>query len=84
MGGNTETQPKLVGMLLGALAGAMPERVMAAEGATACNFLFGGIHPETDEPYAHYHFEASGWGGRPTATAERAEPRPRQLPQHAR
>jgi N-methylhydantoinase B/oxoprolinase/acetone carboxylase alpha subunit len=37
---------------------------MAAEGATACNFLFGGIHPDTGEPYAHYHFEASGWGGR--------------------
>ena len=46
---------------------------MAAEGATACNFLFGGIHPETDEPYAHYHFEASGWGGRPTATAQSAQ-----------
>jgi N-methylhydantoinase B/oxoprolinase/acetone carboxylase alpha subunit len=64
VGGNTETQPKLVGMLLGALAGAMPDRVMAAEGATACNFLFGGLHPATGEPYAHYHFEASGWGGR--------------------
>jgi N-methylhydantoinase B/oxoprolinase/acetone carboxylase alpha subunit len=64
VGGNTETQPKLVGMLLGALAEALPERVMAAEGATACNFLFGGVHPATGEPYAHYHFEASGWGGR--------------------
>jgi 5-oxoprolinase (ATP-hydrolysing) len=64
VGGNTETQPKLVGMLLGALAEVMPDRVMAAEGATACNFLFGGIHPDTREPYAHYHFEASGWGGR--------------------
>jgi N-methylhydantoinase A/oxoprolinase/acetone carboxylase beta subunit len=64
VGGNTETQPKLVGMILGALAEAMPDRVMAAEGATACNFLFGGIHPDTGEPYAHYHFEASGWGGR--------------------
>jgi N-methylhydantoinase B/oxoprolinase/acetone carboxylase alpha subunit len=51
-------------MILGALAEAKPERVMAAEGATACNFLFGGIHPQTGEPYAHYHFEASGWGGR--------------------
>lgn len=64
VGGNTETQPKLVGMLLGAFAEAMPERVMAAEGVTSCNFLFGGTHPETGEPYAHYHFEASGWGGR--------------------
>jgi N-methylhydantoinase B/oxoprolinase/acetone carboxylase alpha subunit len=64
VGGNTETQPKLVGMILGALAPALPERVMAAEGVTCCNFLFGGIHPQTGEYYAHYHFEASGWGGR--------------------
>src|SRR4029079_15161962 len=60
--GNTETQPKLVGMLLGALADAMPDRVRAAEGATACTSLSGGIPPATGEPYAHYHFEASGWG----------------------
>ena len=73
VGGNTETQPKLVGMLLGALAEAMPERVMAAEGATACNFLFGGIHPVTGEPYAHYHFEASGWGGRAGGDGQSAQ-----------
>ena len=72
VGGNTETQPKLVGMLLGALAGAMPEKVMAAEGATACNFLFGGVDPRTQEPYAHYHFEASGWGGRAGGDGESA------------
>ena len=29
-----------------ALAPALPERVAAAEGGTACNFLFGGLHPE--------------------------------------
>ena len=73
VGGNTETQPKLVGMLLGALADAMPERVMAAEGATACNFLFGGTHPRTGEPYAHYHFEASGWGGRADGDGQSAQ-----------
>ena len=73
VGGNTETQPKLVGMLLGALAEAMPDRVMAAEGATACNFLFGGIHPLTGEPYAHYHFEASGWGGRAGGDGQSAQ-----------
>jgi N-methylhydantoinase A/oxoprolinase/acetone carboxylase beta subunit/N-methylhydantoinase B/oxoprolinase/acetone carboxylase alpha subunit len=72
VGGNTETQPKLVGMLLGALAGPLPDRVMAAEGATSCNFLFGGVHPATGEPYAHYHFEASGWGGRTDGDGESA------------
>jgi N-methylhydantoinase B len=64
VGGNTETQPKLVGMILGAFAPVLPDRVMAAEGVTSCNFLFGGIDPRTGVQYAHYHFEASGWGGR--------------------
>jgi len=45
---------------------------MAAEGATSCNFLFGGLHPVTGEPYAHYHFEASGWGGRADGDGESA------------
>jgi N-methylhydantoinase B/oxoprolinase/acetone carboxylase alpha subunit len=73
VGGNTETQPKLVGMILGALADALPEKVMAAEGVTSCNFLFGGHHPATGEPYAHYHFEASGWGGRFTTDGNSAQ-----------
>ena len=73
VGGNTETQPKLVGMLLGAFAEAMPDRVMAAEGVTSCNFLFGGSDPRTGEPYAHYHFEASGWGGRADSDGNSAQ-----------
>ncbi|MGI8972956.1 MAG: hydantoinase B/oxoprolinase family protein [Gaiella sp.] len=73
VGGNTETQPKLVGMLLGAFAQALPDRVMAAEGVTSCNFLFGGNDPRTGEPYAHYHFEASGWGGRADADGNSAQ-----------
>lgn len=73
VGGNTETQPKLVGMLLGAFASALPELVMAAEGVTSCNFLFGGLHPGTGDPYAHYHFEASGWGGRFTTDGNSAQ-----------
>ncbi len=64
VGGNTETQPRIVGAVLGALGQALPEAVMASEGATSCNFLFGGIHPVTQAYYVHYHFEASGWGGR--------------------
>jgi N-methylhydantoinase B/oxoprolinase/acetone carboxylase alpha subunit len=61
--GNTETHPRIVDLVLGALSKAIPERVAAAEGGTSCNFLFGGFHPETCHYYVDYHFEAGGWGG---------------------
>ena len=64
VGGNTETHPKLVDMVTGALAPVMREQVAAAEGASACNFLFGGIHPDTGEYYANYHLEGCGWGAK--------------------
>ncbi len=67
VGGNTETQPRIVFLVMGALAQALPDRIGASEGGTACNFLIGGIHPDTQEYFAHYHFEASGFGGRPWA-----------------
>jgi N-methylhydantoinase B len=63
VGGNTETHPRLQNIVLRALAQAIPERVAAAEGGTACNFLFGGVHPETGEYFTNYHIEGSGWGG---------------------
>ena len=64
VGGNTETHPKLVDMVTGALAPVMREKVAAAEGASACNFLFGGVHPKTGEFYANYHLEGCGWGAK--------------------
>jgi N-methylhydantoinase B/oxoprolinase/acetone carboxylase alpha subunit len=63
VGGNTETHPHIQNVVLRALAQAVPERVSAAEGATSCNFLFGGVHPETGSYYTNYHIEGSGWGG---------------------
>jgi N-methylhydantoinase B len=62
--GNTETHPRLWEVVMGALSQAVPDRVSAATGGTACNFLFGGLHPETDRFYVHYHFDGVGWGGR--------------------
>jgi N-methylhydantoinase B len=66
VGGNTETHPHIQNVVVAALSQAIPARTAAAEGATACNFLFGGLHPETGEYYTNYHFEGCGWGG--TAT----------------
>ncbi len=65
VGGNTETQPKLIDAVLGAFYRALPEESIAAEGSTACNFLFGGHHPRTGEYYVHYLFEGCGWGATP-------------------
>jgi len=62
VGGNTETHPHIQNVVVAALSQAVPERAAAAEGATACNFLFGGTHPETGEYYTNYHFEGCGWG----------------------
>ena len=64
VGGNTETHPRIWGIVMGALAQAVPDRVSAATGGTSCNFLFGGTHPDTGHYYVHYHFDGVGWGGR--------------------
>lgn len=64
VGGNTETHPRIVGAILGAMANAVPNRVMAAEGATHCNFVFGGVDGASGEYFACYDLEAVGWGGR--------------------
>jgi N-methylhydantoinase B len=63
VGGNTETHPHIQNVVLRALAGAVPDRIQAAEGASSCNFLFGGFHPEYGDYYTNYHIEGSGWGG---------------------
>ena len=51
-------------MVFGALAEAIPERVVASCGGTSSPFLFGGTDPRTNRLYAHFHFEGVGWGGR--------------------
>lgn len=66
VGGNTETHPHIQNVVVAALSHAIPVRTAAAEGASACNFLFGGLHPETGEYYTNYHFEGCGWGGTST------------------
>lgn len=65
--GNTETHPRLAGIVIGALSQAAPLRAMAAESATGGNFVFGGHHPVQDEYYACYDLMSGGWGGRADA-----------------
>ena len=63
VGGNSEIHPRVVDLILAALAPAIPDRVAASSGGNSCSFLFGGWHPKTGEYFTNYHIEGIGWGG---------------------
>jgi N-methylhydantoinase B len=61
-GGNVETSQRLVDVLLGALAAALPDIVPAASQGTMNNMTIGGIDPRTGKPFAYYETLAGGTG----------------------
>jgi N-methylhydantoinase B len=63
--GNVETSQRLVDVILGALAQALPERIPAASQGTMNNLAFGGRHPQTGQAFTYYETLAGGMGGRP-------------------
>ena len=63
--GNVETSQRIVDVILGALARAVPDRVPAASQGTMNNTLIGGIDPRTGEPFSYYETVAGGQGARP-------------------
>ena len=65
-GGNVETSQRLVDVLFGALAKALPGKVPAASQGTMNNLLGGGNHPDHGTPYVYYETIAGGMGARPT------------------
>lgn len=64
VGGNLETSQRIVDVLIKALAEAVPERAIAANQGTMNNFSFGGVDPETHEPFTFYETIAGGVGAR--------------------
>ena len=46
--GNTETSPRVIDLLLKALAQAVPERVVGQSNCAACSGVFGGRDPDAD------------------------------------
>ena len=46
--GNTETSPRVIDLLLKALAQAVPERVVGQSNCAACSGVFGGKDPDSD------------------------------------
>jgi len=66
-GGNVETSQRIVDVVLGALAGAIPAVIPAASYGTMSNLTIGGVDPRDGEPFAYYETTAGGMGARPTA-----------------
>ncbi len=63
-GGNVETSQRIVDVLLGALAKAIPERIPAASQGSMNNIALGGMNPRTKKPFAYYETIGGGMGGR--------------------
>lgn len=64
-GGNLELSQRIVDVIFGALAHALPHRVPAASQGTMNNVVIGGIDPRTGKPYTFYETIGGGMGGRP-------------------
>jgi N-methylhydantoinase B/oxoprolinase/acetone carboxylase alpha subunit len=61
-GGNVETSQRIVDVLLGCLAHAIPGRVPAASSGTMNNIAFGGVEPESKQPFVYYETIGGGMG----------------------
>jgi N-methylhydantoinase B/oxoprolinase/acetone carboxylase alpha subunit len=61
-GGNVETSQRIVDVLLGALAKAVPDRIPAASQGTMNNVAFGGYDPFRKRHFAYYETIGGGMG----------------------
>jgi N-methylhydantoinase B len=63
--GNVETSQRIVDVVLGAFARALPGRIPAASAGTMNNLLVGGQDPRTGESFAYYETLGGGHGAGP-------------------
>lgn len=63
--GNVETSQRLVDVVLGALAKALPDKIPAASQGTMNNFAFGGYDPKRKRLFAYYETIGGGSGACP-------------------
>ena len=70
--GNVETSQRIVDVVWGAIAQALPDRMPAASSGTMNNLAAGGIDPRTGAPWAYYETSGGGLGGGPAGPGLRA------------
>lgn len=71
-GGNVELSQRIVDVILGALAKALPEQIPAAGQGTMNNITMGGIDPKNGRPFAYYETIGGGMGATATTNGESA------------
>jgi N-methylhydantoinase B len=69
-GGNVETSQRIVDVVLGALAPALPGMIPAASQGTMNNVTIGGVDERTGKPFAYYETIAGGMGATAGADGE--------------
>lgn len=62
VGGNVETSQRVVDIVFGALAEAIPEKLQAASCGSMNNITFGGTDPDSGRAFAYYETVAGGMG----------------------
>lgn len=55
---------RIVDVVIGALAQALPERAVAAANGSNTSIVFSGTDPRTNEPYVYFETLGGGFGGR--------------------
>ncbi len=64
--GRMQASARVVDLVHGALAQAVPERVIAACNGACIGAVFSGRHPDTDAPYVYLETIGGGFGARAT------------------
>lgn len=58
------TSQRLIDMIIGALAPAIPDRVVGASNGANTTAVFSGLDPATGQPYLYFETLGGGFGGR--------------------
>ena len=69
-GGNVETSQRIVDVLLGALAPALPDRIPSAGQGTMNNLAMGGFDPHRQRHWSYYETIGGGMGAGPGWSGE--------------
>ncbi|MFQ5915676.1 MAG: hydantoinase B/oxoprolinase family protein [Nitrospinota bacterium] len=72
VGGFVEVRKRVISVVMGALAQAIPERVAADQYGTAFHNMIGGVNPRTGRPFVYYEWPKGGSGGYAEADGQNA------------